>query len=81
MKTVSAREANQQFSKLLGQVENGDEVIITKRGHPIARIVPYGKPVMTPERAAAIRDLVKALKKGFPLGGPPYPSRDEVHER
>ncbi|MGH6912754.1 MAG: type II toxin-antitoxin system Phd/YefM family antitoxin, partial [Geminicoccales bacterium] len=45
MKTVSAREANQQFSRLLGEVAAGEEVVITHRGKPVATILPYrGQP-------------------------------------
>jgi prevent-host-death family protein len=40
MKTVSARDANQSFSKLLAEVEAGREVIITRRGEAVARMVP-----------------------------------------
>jgi prevent-host-death family protein len=81
MKTVSAREANQGFSKLLGEVEAGEEIVITKRGQPVARLQPYRVPEMTPERKAAIKRMVEGMRKGIPLGGPPYPTRDELHER
>ena len=36
MKTVSARQANHEFSELLSRVERGEEVLITKRGKPVA---------------------------------------------
>lgn len=38
--TVGAAEANQRFSRLLAEAEQGREVIITRRGQPIARILP-----------------------------------------
>ena len=31
MKTVSARQANHDFSELLSRVERGEEILITKR--------------------------------------------------
>ena len=40
MRTVSAREANQQFSKLLEAAVGGEEVTITRRGVPVAKLVP-----------------------------------------
>jgi prevent-host-death family protein len=40
MKALGARDANQRFSKLLSQVESGHEIIITKRGHPVAVLGP-----------------------------------------
>ena len=80
MKTVSARDANQSFSKLLGDVENGEEVVITKRGTPVAKIVPYKGRAMTPEREAALERLMALLDKGLPFNGRRF-TRDEMHER
>jgi len=40
MKTVNIHEAKTHFSKLLAQVESGSEVVISRAGKPIARLVP-----------------------------------------
>ena len=82
MKTVSAREANQGFSELLAKVERGEEVLITKRGMPVAVLSPYRPPAMTPERRAAVARAIELMTKGLPWGdaGPPF-ARDEMHER
>jgi prevent-host-death family protein len=80
MKTVSAREANQQFSRLLGEVAEGEEVVITRRGEPVATLTPYRGRPMTPERKAAIERMLALMEKGFPLGGI-RATRDEMHER
>ncbi len=80
MKTVSARDANQRFSKLLAEVAAGEEVVITRRGTPVARLMPIGRPAMTAERKAAIDRMVRMMKRGFPLGGRRF-TRDEMHER
>jgi prevent-host-death family protein len=39
-RSVSAREANQQFARILRDVEAGTEILVTRRGRPVARIVP-----------------------------------------
>jgi prevent-host-death family protein len=39
-RSVSAREANQQFARILRDVEAGIEILVTRRGRPVARIVP-----------------------------------------
>ena len=39
--TVSAFEAKTHLSKLLQDVEQGHVITITKRGKPVAKIVPY----------------------------------------
>lgn len=36
----SVREANQNFSKLVSEVENGEIVVITKNGHHVAEMRP-----------------------------------------
>lgn len=80
MKRVSAREANQRFSRLLSQVTAGEEVVITKRGQPVARLVPYVGENASSERTAALDHLLAMLRRGFPLGNI-RATRDEMHER
>jgi prevent-host-death family protein len=41
MITVSITEAKRDFSRLLMLVEGGEEVIITRRGEPIAKLVAF----------------------------------------
>ena len=40
MKVVNVRQAKAQLSRLLAQVEAGEEVLIARRGEPVARLVP-----------------------------------------
>ena len=47
MTTVNVHEAKTNLSKLLAQVEAGEEVVIARNGKPVARFVsckPKGKP-------------------------------------
>ena len=39
MPTVNVHEAKTQLSRLLVQVEAGEEVVIARRGEPVARLV------------------------------------------
>ncbi len=39
--TMGAFEAKTHFSKILEAIEQGEQVIITKHGHPVARIIPF----------------------------------------
>jgi prevent-host-death family protein len=82
MRSVSAREANQGFSKLLSQVEAGEGVVITKHGKPVAVLAPHRLAALTPERAAAIERMAEFMRKGLPWGKTlrRY-TRDEMHER
>ena len=79
MKTVSAREANQRFSKLLARAAAGEEIVITKRGTPIARLAPVAaKGRRSADDAGKL--LLEFLRKGLPLGGVRV-NREEIYDR
>ena len=40
MKEVSVHEAKTHLSRLLRQVESGEEVVIARAGKPVAKLVP-----------------------------------------
>ena len=45
--TMNVAEAKKRFSELLGKVAyTKEEIIITKRGRPVARLVPTEEPEM-----------------------------------
>lgn len=44
MKQVNVYEARGQFSKLLEQVEAGEEIVIARNGKPIVRLLPVERP-------------------------------------
>jgi len=67
MKTIGAFEAKTHLSKLLDLAAMGERFTITKRGKPVAMLVPLElKPTMTPEEAAA---AIRAARVGASLGG------------
>lgn len=79
-KTISLREANQAFSRCIREVEAGAEITITRRGEPVARLVPARRErVLTAEQEAARARLEKAMKKGWDLGGERF-NRDELYD-
>jgi prevent-host-death family protein len=82
MKTVSARQANHEFSDLLSRVERGEEILITKRKKPVAVLSPYRPPLMTPEREKAIQHAIDVMEQGLPWGRTLRRfRREEMHER
>jgi len=82
MRSISAREANHAFARILSRAEAGEEVVITKRGRPVAVLAPYRVPAMTPEREAAIERARRMMEKGLPWGDKFRRfTRDEMHER
>jgi prevent-host-death family protein len=65
MRTVGAFEAKTHLSSLLERVERGEEVVITRHGKPIARLVPAEKM----ERVSAAIAELKELAEEQTLGG------------
>ena len=67
MKTVGAFEAKTHFARLLERVANGEQIVITRHGTPVARLVPFAKP--DSERARRAISRLKASRKGRRLDG------------
>ncbi|MCP5544670.1 MAG: type II toxin-antitoxin system prevent-host-death family antitoxin [Akkermansiaceae bacterium] len=49
MRTATVRDLRNHYSSLLGWVKAGEEIVITQRGVPVARLVPE-----TPEAPAEV---------------------------
>ncbi len=65
MKEITAVEAKVKFGSLLDAVERGEEVVVTRNGKRIARIVP-AEPDIAARKAAA--EKLKDFGKGRTLG-------------
>ena len=59
---ISSHEAKTRFGELLSRVEQGEEVIITRREVPVARIVPEAHPSQLQMRQL-ILDIKQRRKK------------------
>ncbi len=66
--TVGAYDAKTHFSELLARVEDGEEVVITRHGSPVARLVPIRRRSTPAKRRAAIVAM-RALAGRLTLGG------------
>ena len=62
MYSVSVAEAKARFSEILGHVEEGDEVVITRRGRPVARLAALTKPLKSVKSLASFRESMPAAK-------------------
>ena len=81
MRRVSLREANQNFSSCIAEVESGERLVLLRRGQPVAEIIPYSPETsLDPKREAARQKLIAIMQEGLAMGGVP-PTRDEMHER
>ena len=65
MTEIGAFEAKNKLSELLDRAEHGEEVVITRRGRPVARLVPMNSAFdreRAREAARRIRERAKTLK-------------------
>jgi prevent-host-death family protein len=90
MRTVTAADANRQFSSLLRDVSQGEIFTVVSRGKPVATIAPA--KLADAQRNAAKAALVARLRKqevegdaggdaGGNAGGERNWTRDELYER
>lgn len=59
-RAISASDANQQFSRVLREVEQGESYTVTSRGKPVARIVPIDPAATTGKFTALVEKWSKA---------------------
>jgi prevent-host-death family protein len=79
-KTITLREANQAFARCIREVEAGEEITITRRGEPVARIVPVRRTrVLTSEQQAARARARARMEQGWHLGGERL-NREELYD-
>lgn len=67
MECVGSFEAKTHLPQLLERVANGEEIIITKHGKPVAKLVPVRPTKPEPDVKQVIEEM-KAFRKGNTLG-------------
>jgi prevent-host-death family protein len=67
MVTIGSFEAKTKFSALLERVEQGEQILITRRGKPVARLMPIA--TARKEKVSAAMERLRKLRKGTTLGG------------
>ena len=64
---IGAFEAKTHFSRILEKAERGEDFIVTKRGKPVAKIIPFEQePEMTFTEAVARLKELRKLYRGKP---------------
>jgi prevent-host-death family protein len=77
MPTIGAFEAKTHFSQLLDKVAHGEEIIITRHGAPVAKLVSaYAKA--DAEQIGKLIAEIKELRKGQDRGRQPGTSIREL---
>jgi len=79
---VPLREVNQNFAQYIKDVERGDEIIITRRGIPVARITTISSQrKLSAEQLQARTRILKMMRQGLSLKGEAILKRDDLHDR
>ena len=68
MREIGAFEAKSKLGQVLDWVEAGEEVIITRRGKAVAKVIPPDDTVDR-ERALGAAARIRARRRGMTLGG------------
>jgi prevent-host-death family protein len=83
MSYITARDANHRFSQILRDAEAGQEVIITRNGRPVARLIPEpasSKKLLTPEQEQAWQETLAFARTPRPDAEPVGPiDRDALY--
>jgi prevent-host-death family protein len=68
MREVGAFEAKNRLGTLLDWVEQGEEVVITRRGKAVAKLVPANAGFDREKARRAVEGIIEA-SRGVTLGG------------
>ena len=58
MSSINIHEAKTHFSRLISRVQQGEEIVISKSGRPVARLVPEPGPRRPRRLGSALGDIV-----------------------
>ena len=75
--TISAADANREFSRLLRGVREGNSYVVTSHGTPVARLVPVEADFIAREKAR--QKLFERLRSQPVLNAGPW-TRDELYD-
>jgi prevent-host-death family protein len=76
MKTVTAADANRQFSRVLREAAQGEVFVVVSRGKPVATI----GPAKTDAQRHTRKEALLARLHGQPVTGTRAWVRDELYE-
>ncbi len=68
MRELGVLEAKNRLSELLDAVERGENIVITRRGRPVAKLVPAVEG-FDREKARRAAAAIRERRKGVTLGG------------
>ena len=76
----SVTEAKARFAELLDRVESGEEITVTRRGKPVARLVREKRKLTVEERLQAHHDWIAYRNLHKPTLGPDLTIKQLINE-
>lgn len=79
---MSLRDANQNFAACVREVvDTGREIVITRRGVPVAKLAPVDAETKAERRAQARKRLRAQMEAGLDIGYEGPLDRDSLYDR
>jgi prevent-host-death family protein len=80
METVGSFEAKTHLPELLRRVEQGESILITKHGKPVAQLVPAASAKPKPDVKQAVEAMLAIRDREGPTLGNDLTIRDLIEE-
>ena len=62
-RAITASDANQRFSEMLREVQDGETFVVTSRGRPVAKVTPVDALEQQGPAVDALLDYVETLPR------------------
>lgn len=77
---IAVTEAKGQLTELVRRAEAGEEVVLTRHGHPAVKLVPAARKPTTEEKAVALAAIRKRAAKKAKTGPCAARSQDFLYD-
>lgn len=59
---ISVSDAKAQLTDLIRRAEAGEEIVLTRHGHPVVRLAPVAKVVNREKRARVLEEVMESAR-------------------
>lgn len=77
---ISVTDAKAQLTELVRRAEAGDEVVLTRHGHPAVRLVAVNRRRLSPEERMALLEELRAASVNATPGPSAARSQDFLYD-
>jgi prevent-host-death family protein len=77
---ISVTDAKAQLTELVRRAESGEEVVLTRHGHPAVRLVPVKKRRLSPDERMALLEELRAASVNATPGPCAARSQDFLYD-